>query len=167
MKHLLMIGQLLEATGPIDGRKKLQKIVHILQEGGVNFDLSYEFSFFGPYSAELKGSMDELVAAGLVAETTLPPSNGFRYEIKTKFVALLRRVESSANPFWSNVAVELSRRETRELEGVSTILFLESRGWSGADLENRFASLKPHLNESFAFFKELGHELKTRLSAAA
>jgi hypothetical protein len=101
----------------------------------------------------------------LVEETALSGNNGYRYSITRKFLSLLERVGSNTKPDWSLVAVDMNGREAKELEGVSTILFLESRGWSGTDLANRFASLKPHLNESFSVFRQLGHELKKRISA--
>lgn len=166
MKNLLIIGQLLCVTGPVDGRKKLQKIVHILQEGGVDFDFAYEFSYFGPYSAELKGSMDELVAAKLVDELPLSTGNGFRYAITETFSNLLAKISPEANPSWGPVAKLMNQREARELEGASTVLFLESRGWTGGDLEERFTSLKPHLKNEFPRLKDLAHELIQQLPVA-
>lgn len=166
MKHLIALGQLLRDVGPVDGRKKLQKIVHILQEGGVDFSVSYEYSNFGPYSIELKGGMDELVTASLVSESPLSSGKGYRYAITAGFLKILEKLEVGS-PRWAVIAKEMNAMEAKDLEGISTILFLRAKGWSGEELEERFHALKQHLAENFDVYHESGKKLVDRISPLA
>src|SRR5687768_11804840 len=102
MSDILKIGLLLRDIGPIDGAKKLQKIVHLLQLSGIDFESHYELSHFGPYSSELKGSIDELVAANLVEERAEGASRC--YHVTEAFVRVLNRAASNEPTSWSRVA---------------------------------------------------------------
>ena len=165
MSDILKIGLLLRDGGPIVGRKKLQKIVHVLQESGVDFEAHYELSHFGPYSSELKGAIDELIAANLIEEKPEGTGN-VQYSVTGAFINLLRRTASEAPATWTVVAQELNGRDVGELEGISTILFLESRGWHDSDLNGRFKSLKPHLSDRFEQFLTSGLAFKKKRNSA-
>src|SRR5690554_3607077 len=57
----LTLLQLFSATGGITGRKKCQKLVHILQECGSDFDLNFDLALYSTYSSGLQSLMDSLV----------------------------------------------------------------------------------------------------------
>src|SRR5690606_25027353 len=57
----LALLQLFAATGGITGRKKCQKLVHILQECGIDFGLDFDLALYGAYSSGLQSLMDSLV----------------------------------------------------------------------------------------------------------
>lgn len=44
----------------VTGRKKLQKMIYILQQCRVPFEEKYQFHFYGPYSEELTLRVEEL-----------------------------------------------------------------------------------------------------------
>lgn len=161
----LLLGQLLKTTGSIRGRKKLQKIVHLLQTlRGVRFGYSFQFSFFGPYSADLKADMDQLTREGLVNEmpdTTSMGLSTFTFSLAPSMEKLLEDVRAENPVDWADLAGSLNSKSAQELEGISTIIFLERVGWSGEALQEQFQALKPRLAENFATYLETASILKS------
>ncbi len=152
MSAILLLGQLLETTGEICGRKKLQKIVHLLQNlKAVPFGYSFQFSFFGPYSADLKEDVSSLAREELVLETRSETElgNPYRFAAGEKMKRLLQDVAVASMEDWAPLAQDLNRRTAEELEGLSTVLFLQKIGWTGAELSEQFALLKPRLSQNF------------------
>ena len=56
------------AGGAIVGKVRLQKIVYLLDQMGMNSGYSYEYHHYGPYSAELADSVDEDVVFRQIEE---------------------------------------------------------------------------------------------------
>lgn len=160
----LLLGQLLNITGSIRGRKKLQKIVHLLQTlRGVRFGYSFQFSFFGPYSADLKADMDQLTQEGLVNETPDSTATGlstFTFSLSTSMKELLEDVHVEKQADWADFAARLNAKSAEELEGISTIVFLERVGWSGEELREQFSELKPRLAKNYANYLSEASVLK-------
>ena len=160
----LLLGQLLKATGNIRGRKKLQKIVHLLQSlCGVRFGYSFQFSFFGPYSADLKADMDQLTREGLVNETPSNTSTGlstFDFSLSGAMERLLEEVNAESPTGWADLAVTLNSKSAQELEGISTIVFLECVGWFGDALQEQFRVLKPRLADNFEVYLNEAADLR-------
>ncbi len=157
MSPILLLGQLLTTTGEICGRKKLQKIVHLLQTlKGVPFGYSFQFSFFGPYSADLKADVGALTAEGLLLEhpeTTPQGNKTYRFTADPRMAQLLSDVSAPAPDGWNQLATNLNARSAEELEGISTLLFLQKMGWAGEDLKEQFGLLKPRLKDGFAKYE--------------
>ncbi len=153
MHPLLQLAQLLKVLGRVDGRKKLQKVVHILKELGVPFTEPFEYSLHGMYSQQLRGEVESLVSGGLVAEE--PYGEGqmraYTYTANLDLTALLKEGGLSDKPEWASLARELNRMTPRQAEGVSTALFLRRRGLRGQELASRLLELKPHLSGDIAY----------------
>ena len=148
MYPALRIAQLLRLLGRVDGRKKFQKLVHILQELGYPFNERFEYSYYGMYSPQLRGELDSLAADKLIAESeTCNPfgSPAFTFEKTAQLDALLDEVGVESEPDWSAAAKKLNALSPQMLEGVSTILHLRRCGLGGEPLKQRLLSLKPHL----------------------
>lgn len=160
----LLLGQLLKTAGDIRGRKKLQKIVHLLQTlRGVRFGYSFQFSFFGPYSADLKADIDQLTLEGLVNEMPDTTSTGlstFTFSLAPSMEKLLEDVRAESPSGWDDMAVKLNAKSAQDLEGISTIVFLERMGWAGEALAEQFRTLKPRLAENFHAFLSEAEALK-------
>lgn len=62
------IAALIQQTDGIAGRKRLQKVLYILQKLGFPFHETYRFHFYGPYSDELSMQIEELCDFGFVVE---------------------------------------------------------------------------------------------------
>lgn len=63
------VAELIRQAGGINGRRKLQKIVYILQKLGVPFYETYHFQVHGPYSEELSLQLEELCDFGFLNES--------------------------------------------------------------------------------------------------
>jgi uncharacterized protein YwgA len=150
MHPVIPVLQLLNALARIEGRKKMQKTVHILKELGAPFQERFEYSYYGMYSAQLKGELDALEKEGLVKETEcLGVNKTFIIEAQPKAADLLAEVKINETPAWIEVAKKLNNLSAQVLEGISTILFLRRTEKDEAVVRQRLLSLKPHL-ESIA-----------------
>jgi len=74
---------LLRQAGAIVGRKKLQKIIYILQKQGYPFHEKFHFHFYGPYSDELSLRIEELCNLGFLNEVKEDKGSysQYRYEL--------------------------------------------------------------------------------------
>src|SRR5690625_3135905 len=63
----------------VTGRKKLQKMIYILQKCKLPFEEKFEYHFYGPYSEELTLRVEELCNLGFLQEIKEEKSNYFQY----------------------------------------------------------------------------------------
>lgn len=153
MNRTIELIRLIAACDKIDGRKKLQKIVHILKEAGHPFDYRYGFHFHGPFSAELKGDIDVLVGEGLICEQEGPTDSGafsqYSYSPSDAADNLLNHYGTSGPQAWESLAKSLNAKSPQELESISTLIYLIRHGNTGAHLGEQFKRLKPQLAAQF------------------
>lgn len=159
MDDMLNVAHLVMICERIEGRKKLQKIVHILQEAGYPFREEFDYFHFGPYSSALKREIDELIlpSVGLVEEEPTHEEGQYKsyvYRSTAKLQGNLERLHLSLTPLWAEQARELNTMSASELEAVSTILFLRRRGFIEERLERRFKELKPHLESGWELARD-------------
>jgi uncharacterized protein YwgA len=150
MHPILPLLQLVDALSSIEGRKKLQKTVHILQELRVPFSEKFEYSYYGMYSPQLKSEVDVLVSEDLLEEEEVNNPNGgkcFRIKAKPNLHQLLQDVGHSAPEPWVATAKKLNTWTPQILEGVSTLFFLQQTGVSADTRIEKLLELKPHLQE--------------------
>jgi len=148
----LQVGQLLRVLRRVEGRKKLHKQVHILQELGYPFAERFEYSYYGMYSRELRAEVVSLVKDSLVQEKASPNQAAeltYTFESTPALDEFLDGSEVPKEPPWAPIAKHLNSLHTKQLEGVSTILFLHRRGLRGRELRERFHALKPHLKDIY------------------
>lgn len=150
MHPAIPIGQLMLHLGAIEGRKKLQKMVHILQSHGAPFRESFELSLFGAFSGELHAEVDCLVRDKLIEETEPPKAGkGWTYRASQRLSELFSQLSIPLEADWLDLAVELNKRSAQDLEGVSTVIYLKDRGWNGKALREQFHILKPHISKFY------------------
>ena len=156
----LAVGRLIAELGGVEGRKRLQKIVHLLRaKGHEEFKQRFILHYFGPFSRQLATQLDFLSAAELIIE--VPEENGaFSYSVPEGARADLSdlRSGSAEPPPWAEFAQELDNASTEELESVSTLVFLHLRGTKGNVLEAEFARVKPHLTARFSDARQFADE---------
>ncbi len=147
MHPVIPVLQLLHALNRIEGRKKVQKTVHILKELGAPFGERFEYSFYGMYSAQLKGELDTLEREGLVTEHETQSGTHPTYVVEStpKLSELLEELHLATPPNWVETARQLNSLPAQTLEGISTILFLRRTESDPAAIHQRLLSLKPHL----------------------
>lgn len=153
MNGLIEVARLINTCAEIRGRKKLQKIVHILQCFGHPFREEFGYLHFGPYSAQLRSELDQLKRLGLIEETS---SNtdvmGYPELIcraTPKLGDQLQQFGLNDVPTWAPTVEQLNGLETPLLEAMSTVLFLQARGFKETLLNKRFGELKPALFHRF------------------
>jgi len=147
MHPTIRAAQLLHVLRRIEGRKKLQKIVHILQELGAPFFEPFQYSQYGMYSQQLTTEIGHLVKDRLVTEqeTYVGTNKAFVFEATEELAGLLKSLDIEDEPDWARLGRELNELSPQMLEGISTVLFLRKRGYEGEILRLRLLALKPHL----------------------
>ncbi|NOS71516.1 MAG: hypothetical protein HOP33_16520 [Verrucomicrobia bacterium] len=147
MHPVIPILQLLRELSRVDGRKKFQKTVHILKELGAPFQERFEYSYYGMYSAQLKGELDALEREGLLKERETLTGANTTYVIEStpELGKLLGELGLETPPAWVEVAKQLNKLSSQVLEGISTILFLRKTETDDAVVRQRLLVLKPHL----------------------
>jgi uncharacterized protein YwgA len=142
--------QLLQVLERIAGRKKLQKIVHILQQRGLPFPEPFQYSYYGMYSQQLRSEVEKLESEKLVKESPVRGMNvSYSLEKTPELDALVREIGQEQEPAWAETARYLNSLPPQELEGISTILFLKDCGFSANALKQRLVGLKPHLESIY------------------
>lgn len=63
------LAKLISSVNEVDSRKRLQKAVYLLQLSGCPLRCDYILHYYGPYSFELAGLIDQLNGARIVKET--------------------------------------------------------------------------------------------------
>jgi len=151
MDGIVHVARLLKECGEIEGRKKFQKIVFILQCTGGPFKEQFGYLHFGPYSSQLKRELDLLAESDFVEESKFQAGDykGFKYRPTKELKDFLRVVGDSNEPSWATLAKSMNKKSSLELEAISTILFLMQRGFANQRLQERFSKLKPSLSNLF------------------
>lgn len=141
------------AGGTINSRKKIHKLVYLLQEHGVLFDQDFVYHHYGVYSHSLQGDLEMAQQFGLINES-LDSSN---ISIYSSIIS----VELSFDERSVNLIAALSRKIPQYLEALSTIVFLHRKGYSQTEIKSKFSVLKPHL---LNFFDDAFAQAKTEFS---
>lgn len=126
----------------VTGRKKLQKMIYILQSLGVPFEEKYQFHFYGPYSEELSLRVEELCNLGFLDEEKENKSSYFQYHYK---------VTGDGEEFLHQFALDMpdygkqiemmQNKSARFLELVSTMLYFHEL--SKEEVEQKIHVVKP------------------------
>lgn len=142
--HLL---KFVDRTAKIKGRKRLQKMIHLLSSSGVEFTFKYRYHHYGPYSAELQYEMDQLVTQGYIDEEFV--DGAYNYSISGKGLEFKQLLEEDGqyHLYISNeLFEELMAKETSFLEILSTYVFLRNTGQTEEEARSKAVELKPHLS---------------------
>ncbi|WP_188454642.1 YwgA family protein [Virgibacillus oceani] len=145
----------------VTGRKKLQKMIYILQKCHVPFEEKYQFHFYGPYSEELTLRMEELCNLGFVAEEKEDKSNYYQYNYKITGdgLAFLNQFALDMPDMEKQVEL-LQAKSSRFLELVSTMLYFDDL--SKTEAAEKIHIVKPkqnytadEINEAWTFIDSL------------
>lgn len=135
--------------GQVIGRKKMQKIVYIVQEFANPFELPFEYkwNYYGVYSNDLT---DELRIGQFfkIFEETPVKEHGYQsYAIKVKDNT--EPTDAIRNKLLGELMRFLNSKEPRLLEVISSIVFFEKEGFSQDEINSRLLEFKGHLKEFF------------------
>lgn len=151
MHPIVPLLQLLYVLKRVEGRKKLQKMVHILQACGAPFLERFEYSYYGMYSAQLRSEIERLESEGFVRERKNRDSEYVCYSLEStdELGKLIESLKCQEKPEWAALALELNGYSSQKLEALSTILFLQDCSMKPEMLKPRFLALKPRLAKYF------------------
>ncbi|MFD2761050.1 YwgA family protein [Lentibacillus juripiscarius] len=145
----------------VTGRKKLQKMIYILQKCNFPFEEKYQFHFYGPYSEELSLRVEELCNLGFITEEKEEKSNYFqyRYDITGDGLDFLHQFQMDMPDMTGQIAL-LKEKSSRFLELVSTVLYFD--GLSRDEVIEKVHTVKPkqnytelELDEAFRFISTI------------
>lgn len=137
-----------DSVEKIRGRKKLQKIIHLLKRSGTEFPFIYRYHHYGPYSSHLQAEMDQLVTQGYL---NVKFKNGaYEYTITDhgqNFKSILETDGGLTFSLDKSLLLRLAEQDTQFLEMFSTYVFLIESGNSEEQAKEKAVQLKPHLKE--------------------
>lgn len=152
--------------GRIEGRLRIQKSAYLLKVlGAQEFRRTrFRYHYYGPYSRELSGSLQQAVAGQLLEEAP----EGFSAEIARYNYRLTKDGQRWLEGFESDAEIRLSdkipllqRADLKALELAATVAFLErDENLSRDDATRRALELKrdcvPHREEALRLLADLG-----------
>lgn len=148
MSLFIELFHLFEAVETIEGKKRLQKMIHLLQEcGGARFGMTFKLARFGAFSGALAVEIDDFAEHGLLEKEPIRVGSNpsIRYSKSEEFDDVIEKLEIGEIPAWTSLAKDLNQRDTPDLEAISTVVFLLRSGTLKEDLQDDFKKLKPHL----------------------
>lgn len=161
------LAKLVEWAGILHSRKRLQKVVFLLQAAGCPVDAEYILHRYGPYSQEVARLSDEMVQVGLLKESSEQNSVGVQYsyaltENAAKEIAELDRAPkgkklASQLTLYENQAKKLLSTDVGLLEIASTMVYFRKQGNSWAESVEKTCEFKKLAKSSGAVAK--GEEL--------
>lgn len=128
----------------VTGRKKLQKMIYILQQSHVPFEEKYQFHFYGPYSEELTLRVEELCNLHFLNEEKEEKSNyhQYHYSITEDGQTFLNQFEVNMPDIEDGINL-LQDCSARFLELVSTVLYFSYL--SREEIIDKVHTVKPKL----------------------
>ncbi len=134
----------LDSKGVHPGKKKLQKLIYLLNASGFSSGYWFGIHLYGPYSADLSQDVTMMIQDG---ELEISPE-GMTGELRvTKDFRRdgLPEMDSSA----CKLLDQFSKLSAYELELISTLHFLHTEnGLSTGDLEVALSNLKPKYQQA-------------------
>jgi uncharacterized protein YwgA len=132
------LAKLISSVREVDSRKRLQKSIYLLQQTGCPLHCSYILHYYGPYSFELAGLIDQISDAGVIKEThegsaykssiTPAGNNAIKNFEKTEAGAEAKEALNSFIPKFA----ELNKQNPWQLELAATIAYFYRGDWAEA-----------------------------------
>lgn len=150
LENYVHIMLLLKDATEIRTRKKLQKIVYLLQRKGAPFDENFSLHHYGPYSPELQIEVDQLDEADLIDQEFKADSYFFRLTGKGETFIEKEISHVIGVHELKDLIRNLNALEPHILEMMATIVYFEkSYGNDKVKLKSVLGSIKPHLMPNF------------------
>lgn len=153
MDSIIYLAQLFSVCESISGKKRIQKMVHLLQECG-NAPSRFQFSLalYGAFSSDLAQTLETLAEEDILRNEKVHSGDystlkySFNEDVTTELEV---DTSESSNLVWAHLARELNGWTTKKLEAVSTVVYLKRAGWSNERLKEQYQASKPHLMDIY------------------
>ena len=131
---------------PINGRKKMQKISHLLQVQRAAIPFPFTYHHYGPYSPALQETLDRLVESHMVEE--VHSASGYVYRLTDDGESFLKRLEADGYDltFDEGLLNILLEKPATFLEVLSTYAYFREQGLSSEQAVQKVKLLKAHLS---------------------
>ncbi len=150
-ERLACIKGIFEIAGEkIETRKKLHKLVYLLQELGIELNQDFTFHHYGVFSPTLANDLSLASAedTGFLEESR-DSQGAYVYELKqtseSNTESIVRSFVSEEDP----ILRDLVSKQPRYLEVLSTIVYLYRNHYRGERLVAKLKELKPDLGNYF------------------
>ena len=165
------LAKLISSVDHVDSRKRLQKSVYLLGLAGCPLQCDYLLHYYGPYSFELAGLIDQLSGAKIVEETPFPcgPSAvGYRSAITEHGKDALSSFEATRTgqsllagiqPFIERFG-ELNSENVWVLELAATVAFYHEDDWGEARRQTSLFRKVPQNNSNLREAVKLARRFK-------
>jgi uncharacterized protein len=137
------LAKIVQGAGSFRSRKRMQKLVFLLQAAGCPLDAEFSLHRYGPYSHDVAQLTAELVHEGLLTEDRGAHPYGEEYSYQLSEEARRQLAEYEAEPSSSHGVGELARfwplasklysSDLKQLEVASTIAFFRKQGYGWPD----------------------------------
>ena len=131
----------------IEGRKRLQKLVHLLELAGADVVGNFDLLHYGPFSKNVSNAVEELEFQGMIKETVqaigVYDTIQYVYEIGDLF-EINHNVYELPDDLDRRLLVKLEGYSTVDLEVASTVGFFETQGLDRDIAKERTAEIKPN-----------------------
>jgi len=153
--------QFFDVSNGVTGRKKMQKMIYILQKCHIPFEEKYEFYVYGPYSEELALRVEELCNLGFLEEEKEDKRSYYQYhyEVTESGKSFLQQF-SVDMPDIKEKAEMLKEKSSRFLELVATMFYFDD--YSTEEMVQKVHKVKPkqkytetEITESLTFMNHL------------
>jgi uncharacterized protein len=133
------LAKLVNWAGMLKSRKRLQKVVFLLQAGGCPLGADFFLHHYGPYSEDVARLTDEMVRENLLIETSegQPGFERYNYRLSDETSRQLSALDGSAQG--EKLKAELAAfeakarsflaAELKELEYAATIVYFKQQGY--------------------------------------
>ncbi|MHC4573174.1 MAG: hypothetical protein ACYS76_03445 [Planctomycetota bacterium] len=148
------LAKLISSVDEVDSRKRLQKSIYLLQRADCPLQCDYLLHYYGPYSFELAGLIDQLHAAEIIKEAPEPLGTSvirYRSKITEKGKQVLNRFEKSpeGQQFEGAIAPfipqfkKLNQQDAWVLELAATVAYYFDGSWKDAQTQTaRFKRIR-------------------------
>lgn len=148
-------------------RKRMQKVVYLLQSAGCPLEAEFILHHYGPYSEEVARLTDEMVRAVLLEEQTSENVVGTQYSYRLpepirQQIADLETMEQgqkwlSELASFESLAKDLLTTDLKQLEYASTILYFRRQGFNWPEAVEKARKFKntPAVQESLGLAQKV------------
>lgn len=150
------LAKLISSVTEVDSRKRLQKSIYLLQRAGCPLRCDYLLHYYGPYSFELAGLIDQLEGARIIEETPEQLSIGvlrYRSKIAPRGRKVLDLFERTSEGHHAKSKIEafiprfqkLNNIEPWVLELAATVAYFHEDDWTKARSQTaKFKHVSPN-----------------------
>ena len=95
------LAKIVDWAGTLETRKRMQKVVYLLQVAGCPLGADYTLHHYGPYSHDVARLTDEMVQASLLVEKTTSNAVGQQYSYSLLGERPQQPGRLRGDPYWT------------------------------------------------------------------